>query len=249
MKYFGITDKGIVRKDNQDSFVIKECKSKDCVIIALCDGMGGAKSGGIASEISKRAFSEYTLAKLTSRTVKYPVFSDILYNACAEANGVAYEYSRFDEQFEGMGTTLVGGIVEDNGKVCLVNVGDSRAYLLSQRKKKITQMTMDHSLVQELVSAGVISREEASVHSQRNVITRALGTEPTVEPDYYEFSLRHGDALILCSDGLTNYVSDDKILKSFLKTDDPEKLCSMLLNLTYRNGAGDNVTVIIVVNK
>ena len=249
MKYYGITDKGLVRKNNQDSFTVIECRPKNCLIFALCDGMGGAKSGEIASEISKRAFSEYVFAKLTSRIVKHPDYGDVLNRACQEANGVAYEYSLFDEEFFGMGTTIVGGIAESSGRVSLVSVGDSRAYLVSPKKKKITQITKDHSIVQELVDSGVITRAAARTHSQKNIITRALGTEDTVEPDFFHLSLKPGESLLLCSDGLTNYVEEEDILKSFIISDDPEELCKSLLRKTYKNGAGDNVTVIVLVNR
>ena len=109
MRSFGLTDKGKVRKDNQDSFIIERCVAKDCLIVALCDGMGGAKAGGLASQLANKAFVSYIYARLTSRVNKSPNFSHILIDACNEANGVAYEYSQFDEAYKGMGTTIVGG--------------------------------------------------------------------------------------------------------------------------------------------
>ena len=177
MKSFGLTDKGAVRKDNQDSYIIEKCEAKDCLIVALCDGMGGAKAGGLASQLSNKAFVSYIYAKLTSRVNRAIDFRQMLLDACAEANGVAYEYSQFDEAYNGMGTTIVGGVIKSGGSGYIINVGDSRAYYISRKNDAITQITRDHSLVEELVEFGAITKEQARVHPQRNVITRALGSE------------------------------------------------------------------------
>ena len=181
MKSFGLTDKGSVRKDNQDSYIIEKCESKDCLIVALCDGMGGAKAGGLASQLSNKAFVSYIYAKLTSRVNRALDFRRILLDACAEANGVSYEYSKFDEAYNGMGTTIVGGVIKSGGNGYIINVGDSRAYYISRRNDAIYQVTKDHSLVEELVEFGAITKEQARVHPQRNVITRALGSEEHVD--------------------------------------------------------------------
>ena len=213
MKSFGLTDKGAVRKDNQDSYIIEKCEAKDCLIVALCDGMGGAKAGGLASQLSNKAFVSYIYAKLTSRVNRAIDFRQMLLDACAEANGVAYEYSQFDEAYNGMGTTIVGGVIKSGGSGYIINVGDSRAYYISRKNDAITQITRDHSLVEELVEFGAITKEQARVHPQRNVITRALGSEASVDADYYDFSLQNGDFLLMCSDGLSNMVSDLEMLE------------------------------------
>ena len=246
MKSFGLTDKGKVRKDNQDSFIIEKCDAKDCLVVALCDGMGGAKAGGLASQLSNKAFVSYIYAKLTSRVNRALDFQKILRDACAEANGVAYEYSQFDEEYNGMGTTIVGGVVKSNGNGYIINVGDSRAYHISRRLDCITQITRDHSLVEELVEYGAITKEQAKTHPQRNVITRALGSEAQVEADYFEFSLQGGDFLLLCSDGLSNIVSDEEILAYAKEYPEPELLCRSLMSKALNRGAGDNVTVLAV---
>ena len=246
MKSFGLTDKGKVRKDNQDSFIIEKCDVKDCLVVALCDGMGGAKAGGLASQLSNKAFVSYIYAKLTSRVNRALDFQKILKDACAEANGVAYEYSQFDEKYNGMGTTIVGGVVKSNGNGYIINVGDSRAYHISRRLNIITQITRDHSLVEDLVEFGAITKEQAKTHPQRNVITRALGSEAQVEADYFEFSLQGGDFLLLCSDGLSNIVSDDEILAYAREYPDPELLCRSLMSKALNRGARDNVTVLAV---
>ena len=246
MKSFGLTDKGKVRKDNQDSYIIEKCDAKDCLVVALCDGMGGAKAGGLASQLSNKAFVSYIYAKLTSRVNRALDFQKILRDACTEANGVAYEYSQFDEEYNGMGTTIVGGVVKSNGNGYIINVGDSRAYHISRRLDCITQITRDHSLVEELVEYGAITKEQAKTHPQRNVITRALGSEAQVEADYFEFSLQGGDFLLLCSDGLSNIVSDEEILAYAKEYPEPELLCRSLMSKALNRGAGDNVTVLAV---
>ena len=246
MRSFGLTDKGKVRKDNQDSFIIEKCDAKDCLVVALCDGMGGAKAGGLASQLSNKAFVSYIYAKLTSRVNRALDFQKILRDACTEANGVAYEYSQFDEEYNGMGTTIVGGVVKSNGNGYIINVGDSRAYHISRRLDCITQITRDHSLVEELVEYGAITKEQAKTHPQRNVITRALGSQAQVEADYFEFSLQGGDFLLLCSDGLSNIVSDEEILAYAKEYPEPELLCRSLMSKALNRGAGDNVTVLAV---
>ena len=246
MRSFGLTDKGKVRKDNQDSFIIEKCDAKDCLVVALCDGMGGAKAGGLASQLSNKAFVSYIYAKLTSRVNRALDFQKILRDACTEANGVAYEYSQFDEEYNGMGTTIVGGVVKSNGNGYIINVGDSRAYHISRRLDCITQITRDHSLVEELVEYGAITKEQAKTHPQRNVITRALGSEAQVEADYFEFSLQGGDFLLLCSDGLSNIVSDEEILAYAKEYPEPELLCRSLMSKALNRGAGDNVNVLAV---
>ncbi len=246
MKSFGLTDKGAVRKDNQDSYIIEKCEAKDCLIVALCDGMGGAKAGGLASQLSNKAFVSYIYAKLTSRVNRAIDFRQMLLDACAEANGVAYEYSQFDEAYNGMGTTIVGGVIKSGGSGYIINVGDSRAYYISRKNDAITQITKDHSLVEELVEFGAITKEQARVHPQRNVITRALGSEASVDADYYDFSLQNGDFLLMCSDGLSNMVSDLEMLEYAKEYPEPELLCRALMSKALKRGAKDNVTVLAV---
>jgi len=246
MKSFGLTDKGTFRKDNQDSFIIEKCTAKNCMIVALCDGMGGAKAGGLASQLSNKAFVANIYAKLTSRSHGVANYRNMLLDACFEANGVAYEYSQFDEAYNGMGTTLVGGIVKANGKGYIINVGDSRAYCISAKNNSIYQITRDHSLVEDLVEVGAITKEEAKVHPQRNVITRALGSEAEVEADYFELNLQSGDVLLLCSDGLSNIVSDFEMLEYVKEYQDPELICRALMSKALNREARDNVTVVAV---
>ncbi|MDO4983230.1 MAG: Stp1/IreP family PP2C-type Ser/Thr phosphatase [Eubacteriales bacterium] len=245
MKSFGLTDKGAVRKDNQDSFIIEKCDARDCLIVALCDGMGGAKAGGFASRLANKAFVSHIYGKLTSRVMRAVAYPQLLKEACEDANGVAYEYSRFDEAYRGMGTTLVGGVIKNNGNGYIINVGDSRAYLMTPGKSVVTQITKDHSLVQEFIDVGAITKEQAKTHPQKNVITRAIGSDETVAGDVFTFTLRSDDLLLLCSDGLSNVVGDDEMLECAEKYHTPETLCRALMDKALSRGAPDNVTVVI----
>ena len=220
MDFFGMTDKGKVRNDNQDSYIIEYCEPKDCVVTALCDGMGGAKAGGLASQLSNKEFVNYVYGKLTSRVSRSVDYRRLLTDACAEANGVAFEYSKFDEAYNGMGTTLVGGVIKSNGEGYLINVGDSRAYQVLRRYDTIIQITRDHSLVEDLVEYGAITKEQAKRHPQR--------------------------MLILCSDGLSNIVSDEEMLDYAVEYPEPEILCRALMSKALNRGARDNVTVVVI---
>ena len=246
MNFFGMTDKGKVRDENQDSFIIEFCEPKDCVVAALCDGMGGANAGGLASKLSNKEFVSYIYGKLTSRVSHAIDYHKLLTDACSEANGIAYEYSKFDETYEGMGTTLVGGVIKANGEGYLVNVGDSRAYQVIKRYDTIMQISRDHSLVEDLVEVGALTREQARNHPQRNIITRALGAEPTVEADFFEISLAPNDLLILCSDGLSTMVSDEEMLDYAVEYPEPELLCRALMSKALNRGARDNVTIVVI---
>ena len=212
----------------------------------LCDGMGGAKAGGVASHMTNRAFVSLVFERLRASEGKNCDFRSILLSACQEANGVAYEYSHFSEEFNGMGTTLVGGVIKADGNGYIINVGDSRAYLLSPRKGSIRQITRDHSLVEELVRFGAITPEQAREHPKRNVITRAMGTDAKVEADYFSFQLSRGEMLLLCSDGLSNTMSDAEMLEQAKTYRQPEALCRRLMELALERGARDNVTVVAV---
>ena len=157
-----------------------------------------------------------------------------------------WSYSQFDNKYAGMGTTIVGCLVEKSGQVTIANIGDSRAYILSKKRNAIRQITVDHSYVEELVRKGLITRERAKTHPKKNMITRAIGTDKSVLPDIYEEKLAKGDVLLVCSDGLTNYVPDEEIFDQYLDDSDPQSLCQALLSMAYFNGAGDNVTIIAV---
>lgn len=247
MKYFGITDKGKKRADNQDRFSFRRVDARDSLIVSLCDGMGGAAAGGFAAELGCSSFIETVLARLTSRTEKNPDCVSAVRSGCDDANRTVYSYALIDPACEGMGSTLVGAIIEDGGRAVIANIGDSRCYLISRKTASIRRVTTDHSLVESFVRAGVLTEEEAKVHPNKNIITRALGAEPYVQCDVFEEKLRKGDMLIFCSDGLSNFVEDAEILELCLKNRQPKEACRELVDLTLSRGAADNVTVISVV--
>lgn len=243
MKSFGVTDKGKVRKENQDSYIIENCDKRNSVVIAICDGMGGAKAGDIASQLACKAFVSGVYESILAPKYFTESHEKILKASCADANGVVYEYSAFDPNYNGMGTTLVGGIITKR-KAYLVNVGDSRAYHLT--KFGIYQITRDHSYVNELLAMGAITPEEAVNHPKKNIITRALGVDRAVESDYYMTELSHDDCILLCSDGLSNMVTDEEIFAVYNQNKKPEYICKTLLDMTLERGARDNVSVVAV---
>ena len=243
MRSFGVTDKGKVRSENQDSYIIERCDKRKCIVAVICDGMGGAKAGDLASQLSSKAFVSRVFETLVAPRFFIGNQEKLLRESCDDANGVVYEYSRFDPNYNGMGTTLVGGIITRR-KAFLVNIGDSRAYYLN--KNEIKQISKDHSYVEELVAMGAITKEEARTHPKKNIITKALGVDRSVQADYYEQPLRMGDGILLCSDGLSNMVTESEMLEVFNRYNTPEKICESLLNLALDRGARDNVSIVLV---
>lgn len=246
MKTYGLTDRGIIRTENQDTFAVIGVPSRECSIVALCDGMGGQNSGNFASELARRSFTDYVLAKLTSRVHRNPDIREVVRSGCDEANSVVFQYSTFTEAYNGMGSTLVGGVVFDSGRAVLANVGDSRAYRIFPSSGEICQITTDHSLVEMYIQAGIITREQAKTHKKKNIITRAIGAEEAVEADVFETSLRKGELLLLCSDGVSNYVSEEELLECAKRLPELSELCAELKRIVFSRGAGDNLTVIAV---
>ncbi len=243
MKSFGITDKGKVRKENQDGFVIERMVNDEYIVAVVCDGMGGARAGNIASELSVKTFMSYVRERLAVAPLSKLNIGDMLEQACAAANNMVYTYSCFGSEYEGMGTTLVGAVIT-RGKVYVVNVGDSRAYRI--RKNEIIQISKDHSLVQEMIDSGMLTESEARTHPRRNVITRALGVDYSVPSDIFSFRLSREDVLLLCSDGLTNMINDDEILAMSSRNHDPLSLGRALMKESLERGAHDNVTIVAV---
>ena len=240
MKSFGLTDKGKVRKDNQDCFIIESCPVRSCLIAALCDGMGGENAGEIASAVANKAFVSYIYDRLTSRTIKNVNYEEVVTNACAEANGVAYEYSLFDKTYSGMGTTLVAALIQGDCAT-VINVGDSRAYRFDG--EAMHQISEDHSYVEEMRRRGKITEADARTHPQKNLITRAVGVEPYVEGDLFEVRLNEKDMLLLCSDGLTGMAEDSRIAEVLANAPTLELAGDALLQLALNGGGRDNITV------
>lgn len=240
MKISAKTDVGMVRSNNQDSYSAGDLTS-EVTWAVVCDGMGGANGGNVASETAVKVISD----KLTSgyhigmndNSVK-----NLIVSAIEAANMTLFSMARNNEELSGMGTTVVLA-VRNSDTLYLSNVGDSRIYIVSD--SGITQVTTDHSVVQIMLDRGEISPEEAKDHPKKNVITRALGVDPDVRIDYSQEQLNENDIVLLCTDGLTNYVDDETILE-ICKTEDKYKIADKLVELANENGGGDNITVVTV---
>lgn len=237
MKIFGQTDIGLVRFSNQDSFRVGEFES-GTVWAVLCDGMGGASGGDIASkmavELIALRINEYYNDKMKTSSV-----ANLLESAINFANIKIYDMAKEDETLSGMGTTVVAAIVREN-EVMISHAGDSRAYILNDYVK---QLTVDHSIVQEMLDRGDITEDEAKHHPIKNYITRALGVKDRISVDFTSESFDNGDVLLLCSDGLSNFV-DEKQMKNIVKKVDLST-CNELINAANNSGGKDNITVVI----
>lgn len=231
------TDVGEQRDYNEDS-VLAVAPSDDTALLAVADGMGGHKAGDVASQLAID-----TLRKAFGPEGAFPTHSNReqrLNEAIAEANESIYTHEENDGGQFGMGTTVVAALI-DNGQAIIGNVGDSRAYTIDD--SKIKQETVDQSLVQELVEQDQITEEEATAHPQRNVLSQSLGTDETVDPDFYEVAVE--DALLLCSDGLTEEVSDDKIQEIVIRAETLDNAGQALIDQAKKNGGSDNVSAIL----
>ncbi|HEX3621926.1 MAG TPA: Stp1/IreP family PP2C-type Ser/Thr phosphatase [Acidimicrobiales bacterium] len=227
------TDVGRVRQINEDRFLADER------LFAVADGVGGHQAGEVASQTSVetllRTFSEgeHTTAGLVE--------------AAEAANQAVWQLAQGSREKRGMGTTLTAlALVQEDGEeqLALINVGDSRAYLLQQGE--LVQLTEDHSLVEELVRDGKLTPAEAQIHPQRSIITRALGMEPAIRVDSWEITPFRGDRILLCSDGLTNELSDERIASTLRQLADPQEAARELVRLARAAGGSDNITVVVV---
>lgn len=244
MRVWGVTDIGLVRRENQDSFGIRDLTATGHTICVVCDGMGGAAGGTLASSVAVESF----LAEVEN-VLQPNMTPEQLREVSSYAVSLANQQLRYivEEQpeFEGMGTTLVSAITYDGG-VVVCNVGDSRAYHIT--KDGITRITRDHSWVERMIERGDLTEEEARRHPNRNLITRALGPDEVAEGDGYVCPMKRGDFLLLCSDGLVNTVTDQEMLFEVLHGGEPETCLSRLLAIAKNQGAPDNVTVILMQN-
>lgn len=239
IKAWGVTDKGAVRQQNQDGFYFEQYGA-DLTAGVVCDGMGGALAGNIASQLAVETFADQ-LDVLRDNPPGDPLA--LLSGASEAANEVVFHRACTDPGCKGMGTTMVAALVWEK-TAYLLNIGDSRAYHAGEGG--ITKLTRDHSLVEDLVRRGDISPEQARTHPQKHLITRALGSEARVRADLYEKELRLGDFLLLCSDGLSNVVTDQELLYEILHGGPPDTCCQRLLGIALSRGAPDNVTAILL---
>ena len=221
------TDVGQVRQGNEDAFVVEP------PLFAVADGMGGARAGEVASQLALSTITEMEKAGTAS-----------LEDEVREANRIVFARAGEDERYAGMGTTLTAVLASPEA-IHLAHVGDSRAYL--SRAGALRQLTRDHTLVDRMVQAGEITRDEAEVHPHRNVLLRALGTEPKVDVDADDIGLLEGDRIVLCSDGLTTMVAEDQILAILDATaGKPQDAADRLVRAANRAGGIDNITVIVL---
>ncbi len=249
MLFYGSTDVGMRRAVNQDNFIIR--KYSDNVMFAVvCDGMGGAAGGSIASAAAVETFRR----ELDAAEVAYPLFdgldtealAHILVSAAEEANLTVYQRARSDEELSGMGTTLVGCLVLP-GRICTVNVGDSRLYM--DMGEGLVQITKDHSYVQYLVDMGKLTREAAKASKKKNIITRAVGTEQTVDVDFFMTEYDRETRVLLCSDGLTNHVDEEsltRMLRSAVSDEGIQAACEEMISSANAEGGTDNITAVAI---
>jgi protein phosphatase len=240
LKFAAGTDKGLLREINEDSFmIIHGCSSSPYVFI-LADGMGGHNCGEIASRMTVDCVSE----SISNNSIRFDDANmrEELCRVVEQANRAVYEKARDNNEFAGMGTTLTMAVIGST-ELIAAHVGDSRLYMI--REGEMQQLTQDHSYIGELLRSGSLTREEAENHPHRNVITRAVGSSPDIDVDIISQEIRKNDIFILCTDGLTNMVSDDEIC-GIVKENEPEAACTKLIEAANRQGGDDNITVIVI---
>ncbi len=225
----GVTDVGRVRDGNEDDFIDQ---SNRLGLVAVADGMGGHRGGEVASATALEALRAAVASGQPLR------------DAIEGANDAVLEKSVSDQELAGMGTTLTAGMLGSDGYLVVGHVGDSRAYLV--RDGELTQITDDHSLVEEMVRGGELTREQAEVHPRRSIITRAHGIDPEVEVDEYPIELQPGDRILFCSDGLTTMVRPDEIASILSRERDPKRAAQLLVDAANAAGGEDNITALIV---
>lgn len=241
MQYWGVTDPGCARTQNQDAYHIEQL-DKNTLLCAVCDGMGGAKSGNIASTLAVEVFVQ-EVKRTWQVGMDLEESDQMLRNAIKLANFTVFDQAKQFEEFSGMGTTLVAAFV--HGKYAtIVNIGDSRAY--SVKADGVRQLTVDHSLVQMMVSRGELTQEQARSYPGKNLITRAIGTEQIQECDIFHRRLEDGECLLLCTDGLSNLVDEQEILFEIIHGIDKKSSCEQLLKIAKNRGAPDNVTCVLI---
>lgn len=237
MRATAITDIGKTRAVNQD-YIYASVEGIGCLpnLFVVADGMGGHKAGDTASR-----YTVETIKKLIAESEETDALS-VISEAVKSVNTLLIKKAGESEDYQGMGTTLV--IASIFGNVLRVaNVGDSRLYVIDD---EITQITRDHSLVEEMVLAGQLSRSEARTHAKKNVITRAIGGEEEVEPEMFSVDLKENSKILMCSDGLTNMLEDDEIMRIVKNSPDIEEAAAVLIDRANANGGKDNISVVIV---
>ena len=232
------TDVGKVRLENQDSFRTGEFPGG--VFAVVCDGMGGAAGGSVASSVAAAVFAE-EVESYCEKGLPDGEAGDVMISAAAKANDVVYAKSQEDPALSGMGTTIVSAMIT-GGHLYIAHAGDSRAYLYSDGALKL--LTKDHSVVQSLLDSGYITPEQAEHHVYKNLITRALGTEPEVPADFNIYSIGDDAYVLLCTDGLTNYLKTEEIA-NIIRNNGVKGTAEALVQAANDNGGGDNITAVV----
>ncbi len=242
MKISAKSDKGIVRANNQDSYAAGELPGNVAWAV-VCDGMGGASGGNVASATAVKVISE-KIATCYHAGMSDSSIKNLLISAIESANAIVFDASKKNEALSGMGTTVVAVIINVD-IVYVASVGDSRAYILSD---SLFQVTTDHSVVQNMIDNGEITKEEARYHPKKNIITRALGIEDEIRADFFREEMsKDNDVVLICTDGLTNFVSEADIC-SISKESDRYEIADNLVRAANENGGGDNITVVALSN-
>ena len=240
---WGVTDTGAVRTQNQDGFYL-DVPSEHLAVGVVCDGMGGAKAGNIASMLAVETFvGTLQSCQPPNGEEQQEKPAAILAQAAEAANRAVFQRAATDPDCRGMGTTMVAAMVVAR-VAYLLNIGDSRAYYINA--DGISRLTRDHTVVEDMEVRGDITPEEARTHPQKNLITRALGSEEHIRADLYEKELQAGDFLLLCSDGLSNVVTDQELLYEVIHGGEPADCCQRLVDITLSRGAPDNVTAVLI---
>lgn len=240
MIIFGATNIGKVRKDNQDSYMF-DTVDESVAFAVVCDGMGGARGGKTASSTAVNVFASNLVS--LSNNYKESDIHELLEKAILDANGEIYNKSISDTELNGMGTTLVSSVIV-NDTAYFANIGDSRAYLI--RDGVLKRITKDHSAVQELVDQGLLTENQARNHPNKNIITRALGVDENIEFDYFVEKIKDKDIILLCTDGIINYVDDLEIPFEILSQSNVDAIPQKLIDLANSRGGSDNSTVVVI---
>lgn len=235
---YGQTDIGMVRSINQDSIYFSDKKVGNLPnLYIVADGMGGHKAGDYASAHAVSWFVDYV------RECTYVNPITIMKTGIAKVNNMLLEMSSAHSELRGMGTTFVAAVIVEN-KMYVANIGDSRLYVIRQGETK--QITLDHSLVEELIRTGQLDRRKVRFHPEKNIITRALGTSKEAIPDFFEVELQPGEKVLLCSDGLTNMVEDDEIGNIIMGQQFVDRICEQLIDRANYYGGKDNIGVVVI---
>lgn len=238
LKTFSMTDIGQIRKLNQDYVYSSEMQVGPLPnLFIVADGMGGHKAGDYASRCTVETIVQEV------KDTQYVIPEDIIRDAIRKANQTVYTTSRDQEEMSGMGSTVVVATCLNTKEICVANVGDSRLYLVGE---KIEQITHDHSLVEEMVRRGGISKEDARNHPDKNIITRAVGVAENIDIDFFHIPIQEGDTILMCSDGLTNMLEDREIKTVLESRGDIAGKAEELINAANKNGGKDNIAVVLI---